>query len=80
MMRTEAMKMQVHWDRRSGIDRRVFCSDSNSERRGGPDRRSSGSDRYVLVVSGHGVDSFTLMVMMPIAALSAIALFDFLMV
>lgn len=70
------MKIPIHWDRRSGFDRRVCRSDSLSERRDGPDRRASGTDRYVLIISGIGIDSITLLLGLSVFALAAAFLFN----
>lgn len=70
------MKKPIHWDRRSGFDRRVCRSDALSERRDGPDRRAAGTDRYVLIVSGIGIDSITLLLTLSVLALSAAFLFN----
>lgn len=71
------MKLSIHWDRRSGFDRRVCRSDSPAERRDtGPDRRASGTDRYVLIVSGIGIDSITLLLSLSAFALTCAFVFN----
>jgi hypothetical protein len=64
--------MQMHWNRRSGFDRRHFDShigeQEDSERRH-YERRRPGTDGYMLVMGDSGVDRFGMMVLIPVALL-----------
>lgn len=62
--------MHLHWNRRSGFDRRYFdnpaAHDTMSEReRRRYERRRPGSDDYLLVMGGGGVDRFGMAVLIP---------------
>lgn len=63
--------MHLHWNRRSGFDRRYFdnpavpVDDNESDRRHRFERRRPGSDNYLLVFGNGGVDRFGLLVLLP---------------
>lgn len=63
--------MYLHWNRRSGFDRRYYdnpavpVEESDSERRHRLERRRPGSDSYLLVLGKTGVDRFGLLVLLP---------------
>ena len=64
------MALQFFWNRRSGHDRRLYDEIPSADHRA-QERRSVGSDDYVLVVGDGGIDGFTLLISIPIACLLA---------
>jgi hypothetical protein len=62
--------MWMHWNRRSGFDRRHFDPHTpGDEERRHYERRSPGTDGYMLVMGGSGIDRFGMMVLVPVALL-----------
>lgn len=71
------MAKRVFWDRRSGVDRRQTTNPSDYNRRA-IDRRQIPNNDYLLVIGGSGLDTFELMVLVPIiAVISAMMLGNF---
>jgi hypothetical protein len=66
------MSLYMGLNRRSVGDRRVLDYGGDNVRSGG-DRRRHRSGRYVLVLGDAGIDSFGLMVGVPVALLLAVA-------
>lgn len=71
------MAKRMFWDRRSGVDRRQITNPSDYNRRT-IDRRQIPDNDYLLVIGNSGLDSFELMVLVPIVAvISAMMLGNF---
>lgn len=72
------MAAYIFLDRRSGVDRRHTQSPTEHERRS-VDRRHLPNNHYLLIVGNSGLDSFELLVIMPIiTVISAMMLGSFL--
>ncbi len=62
------MAKYIFWNRRSGVDRRLgaFTESNSNENRRITDRRSMPNNDYVLVLGRGGLDSFELLILVPI--------------
>lgn len=63
------MTAYVHWNRRSGIDRRQLQDRTAETHRRSIDRRQFPNNDYMLIVGRTGMDSFELLVSISITTL-----------
>ncbi len=73
------MTAYVHWNRRSGIDRRQLQDHTSETHRSSIDRRQLPNNDYMLIVGRTGMDSFELLISVSITTLiSAMAIGNYL--
>ena len=73
------MKAYVHWNRRSGIDRRQLHDQTAETHRSNSDRRKFPNNDYMLIVGRTGMDSFELLISVALTTLvSAMAIGNYL--
>ena len=63
------MTAYVHWNRRSGVDRRQLQGNSTNAQRRALDRRQLPNNDYLLIVGRTGLDSFELLVTVSISTM-----------
>jgi len=64
------MKAYVHWNRRSGIDRRQLQDHTAETHRSNSDRRKFPNNDYMLIVGRTGMDSFELLISVALTAMA----------
>lgn len=63
------MTAYVHWNRRSGVDRRQLQGNDTNAQRRALDRRQLPNNDYLLIVGRTGLDSFELLVTVSISTM-----------